>query len=114
MIDWEQIKQLEEDVGAEDLAEVIVIFLEEVDEAVDKLRNQEALPPDELGPAMHFLKGSAYNLGFKGFGDYCSDGERLANDGKDEEVDLAKVVSLYDLSKTEFMAEAPNHCSFQP
>jgi hypothetical protein len=37
MINWSQIKQLEEDVGAEDLAEVVMLFLSEVDEAISEL-----------------------------------------------------------------------------
>lgn len=111
MIDWAQIKQLEEDVGAEDLAEVVEVFLEEVDEAVDNLRDAPTVPDAELGPIMHFLKGSAYNLGFSDFGDYCSEGEKLANSGGGRAVDLAKVVVLYDQSKQLFIDQAPDNCS---
>lgn len=113
MIDWDQIKQLEEDVGAEDLADVVEIFIEEVDEAVDALRNGSAPTGADLAAALHFLKGSAYNLGFKAFGDKCSDGEKDANAGSSDTVDLPGIVALYDVSKTEFMASAKQHSSLE-
>lgn len=111
MIDWSQIKQLEEDVGAEDLAEVVEIFLEEVDEAVDALRGLEGMSGEAMAPALHFLKGSAANLGFADFASICSDGEHKADEGNSADVDLSAVVTSYDASKAEFMKEAVNHCS---
>lgn len=111
MIDWNQIKQLEEDVGAEDLADVVEIFIEEVDEAVDALRNGSAPTGADLAAAMHFLKGSAYNLGFKAFGDKCSVGEKEANGGVGDKIDLSVIVELYDASKAEFMKSASMHSS---
>lgn len=112
MINWAQIKQLEEDVGAEDLAEVIEVFLEEVDEAVDILRGANKMTDAELAPALHFLKGSAANLGFAEFADLCSEGEKLANASAGDQVDLSAVVMLYDTSRQEFLDNASSHCSF--
>jgi len=114
MIDWAQIQQLEEDIGIEDFGEVVTLFMAEVDEAVSELDNTRPNSPDEMAPALHFLKGSAYNLGFKTFGDYCSEGESLAQNGRASEVDLEKVISLYTESKTAFFSQASNHCSFVP
>jgi HPt (histidine-containing phosphotransfer) domain-containing protein len=114
MIDWSQIKQLEDDIGAEDFGEVIVIFLEEVEETIDKLRSGDAFPVDEIESTMHFLKGSALNLGFQDFADLCSDGESKAKNGAGTEVALSQVVSLYDASKVEFLANAATHTSYQP
>jgi HPt (histidine-containing phosphotransfer) domain-containing protein len=114
MIDWIQVKQLEEDVGAEDFGEVVVIFLEEVEETIDKLRATSVMGDAELEPTMHFLKGSALNLGFKDFAEYCSIGEAKAKAGEGGEVALEQVVSLYDQSKTAFMAAAQDHTSYRP
>ena len=113
MIDWSQIKQVEEDVGAEDLAEVVEIFIEEVEEAVDALRGMSEMADAQMAPAMHFLKGSAYNLGFKGFGDYCAEGEKRATAGEGAGFDLQKVVALYEQSKAEFVSDAHKNSSLK-
>lgn len=114
MIDWAQVKQLEEDVGAEDLTEVIDVFLEEVDEAVASLRTSAPQVDDDISATLHFLKGSAYNLGFKSFGDYCGEGEKLANNGNGTFVDFQKVISLYDNSRAQFIQEAAQNCAYDP
>ena len=113
MIDWSQIQQLEEDIGAEDFGDVVVLFIEEVDEAVAQLQTIAPTDLAQLAPALHFLKGSAYNLGFKSFGDYCSNGEIQAMDGGGTDIDITKVAALYETSKALFFKEASNHCSFK-
>ena len=114
MIDWAQIKQLEEDIGEEDFGDVVSLFLAEVDEAVAQLGKNPPDTSDKLAPALHFLKGSAYNLGFKAFGDYCSEGEKLSLEGKGEDVEIAKVITLYTDSKGVFFGQAADYCSFVP
>lgn len=113
MIDWAQVKQLEEDVGSEDLADVVTLFLSEVDEAVEAL---QSLPKDsapEVAAALHFLKGSAFNLGFQEFGDYCAAGETQAHGGDTESVSFQAVERLYLDSKSLFLDELSSHCSVQ-
>lgn len=113
MIDWAQVKQLEEDVGSEDLAEVVTLFLSEVDEAVAAL---QSLPKDsapKVAAALHFLKGSAFNLGFQEFGEYCACGETQAHGGDTDAVSFETVERLYVASKSVFLAELSSHCSVQ-
>lgn len=114
MIDWQQIKQLEEDIGPEDFSDVVILFLEEVDSTVEELKTAPPESAEELAPVLHFLKGSAYNLGFREFGDYCSDGERLVLEGQGQRVALDNVIRLYTKSKQQFFADAPLRCSFRP
>lgn len=114
MIDWDQVRQLEEDIGAEDFGEVVELFIAEVDEAIEALPNVPVGNGAELAPALHFLKGSAYNLGFKSFGDLCSEGEKNASNGNASEVDVAAVIDLYAASKDVFVSQAPNHCAYRP
>ncbi len=114
MINWKQIQQLEEDIGAEDFCDVVDLFLAEVDEAVDQLESIPANDQAALAPALHFLKGSAYNLGFKAFGDLCSDGEKQSAEGRFDAAELPRFPSLYDDSKRAFLAEAAKHCSYVP
>ena len=112
MINWTQIKQLEEDVGVEDFGDVVELFLAEVDEAVESLPTLDVEDAAVIGPALHFLKGSAFNLGFQEFGEYCSQGEAASIKGTSDTVDIEKVASLYQQSKEAFFAAAADHCSY--
>lgn len=113
MINWQQIKQLEEDVGAEDLAEVVTLFLAEVDEAIEELDAVTQKGPSEIANALHFLKGSAFNLGFQRFGEFCSEREALAHSGETGSILSTEVEELYLASKEQFLANVSDHCSVQ-
>lgn len=110
MIDWSQIKQLEEDMGAEDLGEVVEIFLAEVEEALDTFVANPPDAPGDVAAQLHFLKGSAYNLGFKAFGDSCAEGEQAAHGGTIA-TDPARLKTLYEESKTVFLSEFSKNSS---
>ncbi|MBZ0128588.1 MAG: Hpt domain-containing protein [Rhodobacteraceae bacterium] len=101
MINWLRVQELENDVGAEDLKEVIELFLEEVDEGVDRLRS--GAEGRNLADDLHFLKGSALTLGFDGFADACGLGEKIAAAGQANQVDLAGIVQAYDQSRACFL-----------
>lgn len=113
MINWQQIRQLEEDVGAEDLAEVVTLFLAEVDEAIEELDGITQKGPTEIADAMHFLKGSAFNLGFQRFGEFCSEREALAHSGETGSISSSEIEELYQASKKQFFENLSNHCSVQ-
>ncbi len=104
MIDWPRVTELRDEIGAEDFEEVVEIFLEEVEGVIEKLRDgdRSALEQD-----LHFLKGSALNLGFQDFSSTCQDGEHRSSQGDAGAVDLSEVVGLYESSKTAFLAELP-------
>ncbi len=103
MIDWARVRQLQDEVGAEDFHEVIDLFLEEVGFVITRLENLQ--DRSKLSEEMHFLKGSALSLGFKEFSDLCHDGEIAAAGGDAESVDVEAILSCYDSSKTIFLAE---------
>lgn len=98
MIDWTRISELRTEIGTEDFDEVVEIFLDEVDAAMDALGSD----PSALETQLHFLKGSALNLGFAGFATLCQDGENRARDG-DGGVDLAEVRASYAASRDAFL-----------
>jgi HPt (histidine-containing phosphotransfer) domain-containing protein len=100
MIDWDRVSELREEVGAEDFQEVVAIFLEEADEVIDRLA--EAPETANLEADFHALKGAALNLGFKDFAAICAHQEKLAAQGKDEEVDVIEVLSAYAAAKDVF------------
>ncbi|WP_170545777.1 Hpt domain-containing protein [Ruegeria arenilitoris] len=103
MIDWSRVRQLRDEVGAGEFDEVVQIFLDEVQETIERV-HQDANRA-EFEQNMHFLKGSALSLGFNRFSNLCQDAERNAAAGKAAEVDLPAILKAYDESRTVFLAE---------
>lgn len=101
MIDWDQVAQLRSEVGADEFDEVVEIFLEEVDVAIDNLRASQ--DKTTLQEDLHFLKGSALNLGFETFGQLCQEGERRAALDSAEAVTLDPILACYDASRRLFL-----------
>ncbi len=100
MICWDRVNELRDDVGREDFDDVVEIFLEEMDEVMDRLRAS----PDPLTyeTELHFLKGSALNLGFVALSNICGQSEKLANESTWASIDLSVVIVTYEKSKLEF------------
>ncbi len=101
MINWKRVSELREEIGTEDFEEVVEIFLEEVEEEIDRLRTQSS--PDNLENTMHFLKGSALNLGFSKFAELCQRGETAAADGESLNLEITAVTDCFDQSKAAFL-----------
>lgn len=101
MIDWHRVRELRSEVGAEDFDEVAALFLEEVAEVVTRLR--QATDPERLQADLHFMKGSALNLGFASFAAQCMEGEQAAAAGRAAEVDVAALLDCYDDSRLAFL-----------
>lgn len=102
MIDWERVESLRAEIGADDFGEVVTLFLEEVDEVVSRL--QATPDPATYEDDLHFLKGSALNLGFSALSDLCHHGERRAASGQADRVDVGAVIRLYQESRGTFLA----------
>ncbi len=100
MIDWSRVEELKDEVGQEDFVEVAEMFLEEVDEVVARL--QTSPNPDSLKDDMHFLKGSALNLGFAEMGVFCQKSEQAATTGDLDSINIAELVKIYSASKEIF------------
>lgn len=102
MIDWDRVDELRSEVGPEEFPEVVELFLEEVEELIARLRTDP--DPAKFEEDLHFLKGSAWNLGFAAFGTMCQIGEKLAATGRAEGVNLDHILAIYDESKKMFLA----------
>lgn len=100
MIDWRQLGTLREEVGAEDFDEIVQMFLEEVEEALTRLGDGPDLAAD-----LHFLKGSALNLGFVDLSQLCALAETRAITGG--AVDTSAVCQVFDASKSAFLDGLP-------
>ncbi len=100
MIDWNRVNELRDEIGAEDFQEVAEIFLEEVDEVIERLR--ESPDPACYEQDMHFLKGSALNLGFAQFSEMCQLYETASANGQTDVVLLEPLFELYAASRAAF------------
>lgn len=102
MISWDRIDELQGEIGADGFLEVIALFLTEADEVVAAL---PAVADDPaLEAALHFLKGSALNLGLMRLAELCQQGERAAARGEGPAVDLQLVQTVYAQSRDELTA----------
>jgi histidine phosphotransfer protein HptB len=97
MIDWKRVDELREEIGADGFVEVADMFLDEAEGAVSAL--VAGLPASEVEGQLHFLKGSALNLGLSALADICQDGERKAAAGQGALVDVAQVAAIYHASR---------------
>lgn len=102
MINWDRVAELRGEVGEDGFAEVVVLFLEETDDVVARL--EAGVPAGSLGQALHFLKGSALNLGFQELAAHCQEGERQAGCGNGAPVDQRRIAGIYRDSKAAFLA----------
>ncbi len=102
MIDWSRADQLREEVGEEAFLEVAEIFIEEVDEVIQRLKTNVVAA--DFQADMHFLKGSALNLGFSDFAALCQTGESGGEILATDQVFLPQLFNVYDESRTAFLA----------
>jgi HPt (histidine-containing phosphotransfer) domain-containing protein len=102
MIDWTRVNELRLEIGEEGFAEVVELFLDEVEEVV--MRLVAAGGGAAFGADLHFLKGSAWNLGFAEFGALCHDGERKVARAQGAAVDIGQLAGCYNRSKQAFLA----------
>ena len=98
MIEWDRLAELRAEIGGDDLANVVAIFLEEADGVVERISHDIA--DTALEAELHFLKGSALNLGLRELALLCQEGERLAGQGSGASVDLPRIDSVYQASKS--------------
>lgn len=101
MIDWSRVSELQDEVGMDDFDEIVTLFLEEVDEATATLQANAAA--QDLGEALHFLKGCSLNLGFSELANLCCAGEVQAKQGAGGSVDIAAICRTYRQSRDMFL-----------
>lgn len=101
MIDWDRVGELKEEVGADAFGEVVEIFLDEMDEAIAALPDQNGA--DALSEALHFLKGSALNIGFSGLAALCVAGEETCRAGQADTVNTHDIADGYADARKVFL-----------
>jgi histidine phosphotransfer protein HptB len=97
MIDWKRVEELRDEIGADGFAEVAAMFLDEAEGAVKALIS--GLPDSEVEGQLHFLKGSALNLGLSDLAAICQEGERKAAAGHAALIDTMQVAAIWRASR---------------
>lgn len=97
MIDWDRVTELKAEVGEEDFAEVVQLFLDEVAEELATLG--ESGGAEALAARLHFLKGSALNLGLVRFSELCRTEETAAARGDPCAVELEPIRNCFAESR---------------
>jgi len=103
MIDWARVDELRSEVGEDAFDEVLDLFLEEVDEAMARL--PDVSDPESLAADLHFVRGSALNLGLKEFCTACRTVESALARG--ESAQIGALIDCYNSSKDMLLAHAP-------
>lgn len=105
MIDWERVAILREEVGAEDFCEVVELFIDEVEDTINSLSQDQT--PAEHEATMHFLAGSALNLGFRDLAEFCKSAETQAKQG--ECANVARLREIYTEARAAFAAKLAHY-----
>ena len=93
-MDWSRIDELREEIGEEDLADVLALFLEEVEERLENLSLGDAIA---LADDLHFVKSAALNIGFASLADLSAEMETAARDGS-ASADVSKLKACFGTS----------------
>ncbi|RWR04767.1 Hpt domain-containing protein [Paenirhodobacter populi] len=104
LIDWKMVEDLHADIGTADFAEVVMLFLSEVEDVLNPI-TPGPLSSEEL----HFLKGSALNLGFVGLAGLCRDA-----DAPDARMRRAMLQDTFVQSRNEFLARVGHYLRAVP
>lgn len=102
MIDWVRVAELRDEVGEDAFAEVVGLFLEEVDASIAQLRPD--LGDEELAAEFHSLKGAALNLGLRDMSALCGAAEARAGARARDPDDVSEVAACYARSRRVFVA----------
>lgn len=100
MIDWARVYELRDEIGIDDFDEIVQMFISEVNECLATLT--DTMSAADLESALHFLKGSALNLGFREFADLCQQGETAAATGRTTPISITDIKALFAKSADEF------------
>lgn len=100
MIDWGRVVQLRDDVGATEFGPLLELFIDEIETVLAQL---QAGDPVRLTDDLHFIRGSAVNLGFNELVSLCRQIE--TGPGQAPQALLDRLRGCYASSKKEFMRD---------
>ena len=100
MLDMQRIAELKAEVGEDDFAEVVALFCEEVEETLSEL---DGTRQDAIAGKLHFLKGSAQNIGLAEVGAICLEEEMRLKSDPTARPDVARLQAAYAASKDQLL-----------
>lgn len=102
MLDKARLSELREEVGDSDIAEIVGLFCEEVEETLERLIGAARPPtPDDF----HFLKGSALNVGMIQLGALCRSAETALRKDPGATPDIATITVAFRNARAALVAE---------
>ena len=104
MIDHVRLAELREEVGEDDFAEVLQLFCEEVEETLDRLAKGVF---GDLAEELHFIKGSALNIGMTEVGHLCQKAEKALRVAVGSRPDIAPIVDAFRSAKDAVLSAIP-------
>ncbi|MGI9391292.1 MAG: Hpt domain-containing protein [Boseongicola sp.] len=103
MIDWNRLSELRSEVGEDDYDEILVLFFDEVASVLDSI---ESANVDAMKRDLHFLKGSAMNIGLTDVSALCQDYELALATNPDDTIDLSAIRHAFLASKEKIESRA--------
>lgn len=100
LVNWDRVRVLRDEIGGDDLPEVVGLFLEEGDAVMARLSAPQTAHQVEAD--LHALKGTALNLGFDALAGLCRAAELAAREGR--YTDTATLCAAWQDSKAAFEA----------
>ena len=98
LIEWKMVIDLREDVGHADFEEIVALFMEEVEETLSRIEKQAL--NSRLADDLHFLEGSALNMGFAAFAAACRAAEKAP-----AESNMDELKTLYFTTKDAYLSD---------
>ena len=102
MIDRARLEELREEVGNDDFAEVIELFCEEVAETLDRMAQGHS---SSMADDLHFLKGSALNIGMSEVASLCAAVEAMIRDNGAASPNIGGIKTAFDKAQVELMRQ---------
>lgn len=106
MIDWSRLHDLCTDIGEEEFADLVLVFVTEMGERLTELA---ASPASTTAEDFHFLRGSAANLGLSDMVTACHAGEAACRAGTMP--DIAAVADAFGAAIAAIQAKMPEIAS---
>jgi histidine phosphotransfer protein HptB len=106
MIDWARILELENEMGKEEMPGLVVVFLDEIENAVGIIEKSQSADEGDL----HFLKGCALTFGFSSLATLASDGEAKVKNNPCCSVDTERIIAAYKTERAELLSNCPLTC----
>tara|TARA_R110000787_G_scaffold40444_2_gene100521 strand:- start:9563 stop:9934 length:372 start_codon:yes stop_codon:yes gene_type:complete len=102
MIDWAYVNGLRAGIGKDSFNEIVQVFFDETEDTLKRL--EDAHRPIDITEELHFLQGSALNMGFVGFSAECRKSHDMSTDNADDMRHTAGLLATYGKSKTLFLS----------